>query len=394
MTQSLLYFHIFGGYIAVITGYAALFSGKGGRLHRRAGLLFVVGILIMGAGAAYVGLAKDLFTWTGGITTPYFVITGLLTVRRKGEPNKLGDGLLMLIPIGFGINAIRGGIATWQLPGHQLMGVPAPMMFISGGLLLLAAVGDARVLLRGPLKGKQRLARHLWRMLWALFAATGSFFLIAKRVPEPIRWAPLRLVLAFLPLVMLFYWLWRVRPRSAPLKVTTNATNRWENATMKSIAVILLVLMPGITSAQGSGVLQPGARVRVWLPEAWAQENHGPWRHQLLRGTVASLTADSLHVTVPGTDGMLSVPRSSIRRLEVSRGRPSRGATAFERAIGGAVVGAITAALNNDPDGKRWPHYSRDWRAAEEGAKWGAAVGATIGFIFPTERWRRVRLGY
>ena len=35
-----------------------------------------------------------------------------------------------------------------------------------------------------------------------------------------------------------------------------------------------------------------------------------------------------------------------------------------------------------------------DWRAAEEGAKWGAAVGATIGFIFPTERWRRVRLGY
>ena len=50
-------------------------------------------------------------------------------------------------------------------------------------------------------------------MCYAMFTATGSFFLIASRVPEPIRWAPLRMVLAFLPLPMLLYWLWRVRRR-------------------------------------------------------------------------------------------------------------------------------------------------------------------------------------
>jgi hypothetical protein len=88
------------------------------------------------------------------------------------------------------------------------------------------------------------------------------------------------------------------------------------------------------------------------------------------------------------------VARPSIRRLDVSRGKPSRAASAFERAVGGAIVGAISVALDNDPDGKRWPHYSRDWRAADEGAKWGAAFGATLGFIFPTERWRRLRLGH
>ena len=54
--------------------------------------------------------------------------------------------------------------------------------------------------------------------------------------------------------------------------------------------------------------------------------------------------------------------------------------------------GAISVALDNDPRGSEWPNYSRDWRAAEEGAKWGAAIGAVAGFIFPTERWRRVRL--
>jgi hypothetical protein len=147
------------------------------------------------------------------------VITALLTVRRRDEPNRWLDGALMLIPIGFGINALRGGIVVWSLPGRQFEGVPAFMMFVSAGLLFIAAAGDLRVLLRGPLQGVQRLRRHLWRMSWAMFSATGSFFLIASRVPEPIRWAPLRMVLAFLPLLLLFYWLWRVR-RKPPTFVT------------------------------------------------------------------------------------------------------------------------------------------------------------------------------
>lgn len=52
----------------------------------------------------------------------------------------------------------------------------------------------------------------------------------------------------------------------------------------------------------------------------------------------------------------------------------------------------IRSLLKNDPGSSEWPNYSRDWRAAEEGAKWGAAFGAAFGFILPTERWRRVRV--
>ena len=153
----------------------------------------------------------------------------------------------------------------------------------------------------------------------------------------------------------------------------------------------LLALVPVAARAQFPEPVQPGARIRVWLPETRQQENT-PWRRQLLRGTVASVSADTLHLTVPGTAGTLAVARNAIRRLDVSRGRPSRLASAFERALAGAVVGAIGAALENDPRSSEWPNYSRDWRAAGEGAKWGAAFGATIGFVFPTERWRRIRL--
>lgn len=164
------------------------------------------------------------------------------------------------------------------------------------------------------------------------------------------------------------------------------------NALVVPVFVALLsAFAPVVANAQFPERVQSGARIRVWVPEPYMQEQ-GPWRRQQLRGTVASVTPDTLHLTVPGTDGTLAVARSSIRRLDISRGRPSRVASAFERAFAGAIVGAISVALDNDPTGSEWPHYSRDWRAAEEGAKWGAAIGAAVGFILPTERWRRVRL--
>ncbi len=158
-----------------------------------------------------------------------------------------------------------------------------------------------------------------------------------------------------------------------------------------SLAPLFWAAVPNVTHAQFPERVQAGVRVRVWIPEARLQEQR-PWRRQQLRGTVESVSADTLRLWVPGTVGTIAIGRESIRRLDVSRGHPSRAASAFERAFGFAIVGAISSALRNDPQGSDWPNYSRDWRAAEEGAKWGAAFGAAVGFALPTERWRWVRL--
>jgi hypothetical protein len=153
----------------------------------------------------------------------------------------------------------------------------------------------------------------------------------------------------------------------------------------------LIAVGPTVVAAQFPDRVQPGARVRVWIYEAYQQEN-APWRRQLLRATVSGVDNDVLRLTVPGAEGTLSVPRSAIRRLDVSKGPPSRAASAFERAVGFAIAGAIAAALENNPGSGEWPAYSRTWRAAEEGAKAGAVIGAVVGFVLPTERWRRVKL--
>jgi hypothetical protein len=51
------------------------------------------------------------------------------------------------------------------------------MMFFMGSVMLLAAAGDVRMLVRGAVFGPKRIARHLWRMCFGLFIAAGSFFL-------------------------------------------------------------------------------------------------------------------------------------------------------------------------------------------------------------------------
>src|SRR6185295_8646348 len=69
----------------------------------------------------------------------------------------------------------------------------------------------------GMPRGGPRLARHLWRMCFALFIAAGSFFSIRHRVakilPEPFTTGQMRALPIVLLFGAMFYWLWRVRGR-------------------------------------------------------------------------------------------------------------------------------------------------------------------------------------
>ena len=51
-------------------------------------------------------------------------------------------------------------------------------------------------------------------MCYALFIASGSFFLGQAQVfPKPYRIFPLLAIPAFAPIVIMLYWIWRVRLR-------------------------------------------------------------------------------------------------------------------------------------------------------------------------------------
>jgi uncharacterized membrane protein len=217
----LLPIHIVAGGLAIVLGAIALVVRKGGWTHRRAGLVFVYAMLTMGISGSVMALQRS---WTdanvlGGFMSAYFVITALTTVRPASAWTRRLDFTALAVAVGLVCTELVLGVRAFNSPRHALNGVPFFMIFFLATVTSLAASGDVRLMRAGPLHRGQRLARHLWRMCFALFIAAGSFFSIRARVakilPEPLTSAPLRALPILLLFVAMFYWLWRVRGRRA-----------------------------------------------------------------------------------------------------------------------------------------------------------------------------------
>jgi hypothetical protein len=139
----------------------------------------------------------------------------MTTVKPMARIGQRFNVVLMVLAFGYAVSSLYGGMTEWLDPTVKVIGRPRVVPpLVVGSVILLAAIGDLRAIRAGGLRGSRRLARHLWRMCFGLFIATGSFFLgQMKFVPEPVRIVPLLLVLAFAPILFLIYWMWRVRVR-------------------------------------------------------------------------------------------------------------------------------------------------------------------------------------
>ena len=205
--------HFGAALIALMAGTVALSVTKGGRLHKRIGLVFTGAMITTGLLAAAISLYEGKSA-AGGAFAAYLVFTAATTVKPLPGAGRGLDVALMILAFTLAAVNYADGVVVWQQPGHMFAGVPAGMIFFIATICLLAALGDFRVIGAGGLRGTRRLTRHLWRMCFGLFIATGSFFLGQMQfVPAPMRVVPLLLVLAIAPLVLLLYWVGRVRLR-------------------------------------------------------------------------------------------------------------------------------------------------------------------------------------
>jgi hypothetical protein len=214
----MLLVHIAGGLIAVLAGSIALVVRKGSRLHRRTGDVFVIAMLFMASGGAYIALRKSQpFNVFAGTLTFYLVATAALVVMRKPKQNGRLELLFMLIALTAGITAF-----VFAARAHEKGSVMGYSTFAV--IALLCAAGDIRMLIRGGLAGVQRLVRHLWRMGFALFVAAGSFFLGTAGDPvlrktglratiftREIRATHLPQLPVIIIVVLTIFWLIRVR---------------------------------------------------------------------------------------------------------------------------------------------------------------------------------------
>jgi len=209
--MTLLPVHVIGGVVAIGAGFVALAALKGARM------VFVYAMLTMSATGAAIALLKSngWGTAMGGFLAFYLVTTGLLASRRV-PGFQWTDLAALLIAVTLGVTYFTFGFQAASSPSGKAYGYPSPLYFVFGTVTWLAAFGDARVLVRG-IHGSRRLARHVWRMCFAMFIATASFFLgQAKVIPKPLRIMPLLWIPVLVVIVMMIYWLVRLRLKGSP----------------------------------------------------------------------------------------------------------------------------------------------------------------------------------
>ena len=194
---------------------------KGSPRHVLAGKVFVASMLSMAVVAVYLAIVRhQRNNIGGGILTFYLIGTAWLTARRSDGETRPFDWVVFLIPLVLGILTWTNGLRVLRSGASSQDGVPVGMTFFMGSVMLLAGAGDVHMLVRGGVFGAHRIARHLWRMCFALFIAAGSLFLGQTQVfPEALRKPGLLAIPVLLVLLLMLYWLGRVlftqwRPRA------------------------------------------------------------------------------------------------------------------------------------------------------------------------------------
>lgn len=213
--DALLFSHIAGGAVGLVSGAAALVTRKGSRTHRVAGVAFCVSMIVMAAiGAAvspYLPVPQRANV-LAGILTLYFVVSAWAAVRRKtltaGPFEVVGLGVA-LVTAGLGVLwAIEASRTTSGTPD----GSPPQDFYAFIVMGSVAALGDLKLIVSGQLSGAPRLIRHLWRMCFALLIAAASLFLGQPQVmPRWLRGSTLLLVPTFAPLAWMIFWIIRLR---------------------------------------------------------------------------------------------------------------------------------------------------------------------------------------
>jgi hypothetical protein len=212
--SALLIFHIMAGSVALASGATALLSSKGAWLHRTAGNAFFIAMFLMaiaGGALAVLRPAAAAFNLIISAITMYMIATSWMTATRGDKQTSAFDIAACIAAFAIAAGAALLGVQAMGTP-KGIGGIPSALFFSFAAIAALAALADVSVIMRGGVSGAQRIARHLWRMSFAMFLATLAFFVGqgAKIFPPAIRATGLLPVPMLIVLVLMLFWLWRV----------------------------------------------------------------------------------------------------------------------------------------------------------------------------------------
>ncbi len=167
--------HVIAGTVAFLSGVIALFATKGSKLHRKAGQVFVGSMVITGGGGAVYALQiPQAITVIAGIFTVYLVVSSYATLQRTPGRVGLFEVLSALLVTGLVAASVCFGLEAQAHPSGLKDGFGAEPYFFFATVAAVALMGDLTYFVLRGRNPAHRIARHLWRMGFALYIAAGS----------------------------------------------------------------------------------------------------------------------------------------------------------------------------------------------------------------------------
>ena len=199
-----VFLHITAGTTVLLSGGTAMLARKGEPLHRAAGSVFFIAMITMCAAAIPIAIVRyQPLNITAATLTLYMVATAWAAATRKDGETGAFERYAAVAGA-----AVAAGTLLYAV---TLAKAAAPFMYGFGGIAAFAVLLDATVIARRGLSGAQRIARHLWRMTFAMLIATTSFFIgQAKFIPAAITGTNLNLAPPLLVIALLLFWIVRV----------------------------------------------------------------------------------------------------------------------------------------------------------------------------------------
>lgn len=169
--------HVFFGFLAVAGAVTALSVRKGSALHKRAGWVFVIPMVLAASTALIFEVEFDEtrpLVFIMSAATLYLLATSILSLRNGSRVARIGEKLLVIVPVV--LFALSVAFLLRSIQSVSLAQMPGPILY--AGIFLSLVVGDVRLKLSRPSDRLRWVKRHLFRMLLAFAFAIRALFAI------------------------------------------------------------------------------------------------------------------------------------------------------------------------------------------------------------------------
>jgi hypothetical protein len=163
--------HVIAGSIALLLGIIALLTKKGGRTHKRSGIVFLM-LLIVVILTGLVGVfvfGRNTFLLVITVLSGYFGFSGYRALQTKSNRPRLVDigiSLLSLISVSYFLYYFKSIGMIWS---------PIIIYSTVGTLLLVISYDFIRYFIPAPRYGRLWFYEHIFKMIGAFTALLSAF---------------------------------------------------------------------------------------------------------------------------------------------------------------------------------------------------------------------------